>query len=69
MLLGSHIGEASDAMVTGASETGTWVRIQQPAAKGRLVEGTAGLGVGNQVDVRLVRTDVAQGFIDFARSR
>lgn len=68
LLLQSRIGQQFDAMVTGASDKGTWVRIPQPLAEGRLVQGFQGLDVGDQVRVRLVRTDVQRGFIDFARS-
>jgi len=68
LLLQSRIGQQFDAMVTGASEKGTWVRISQPLAEGRLVQGFQGLDVGDQVRVRLLRTDVQRGFIDFARS-
>ena len=54
-------------MVTGASEKGTWVRIAEPLAEGRLVQGFEGLDVGDSVRVQLLRTDVQRGFIDFAR--
>ena len=69
MLLGSRLGQDFDAIVTGAGDSGTWVRITAPAAEGRLVQGGAGLDVGDHVRVRLVHTDVARGFIDFSRQR
>ena len=69
MLLESRIGQQFEAMVTGASEKGTWVRITQPLAEGRLVQGFEGLDVGDKVRVRLTRTDVQRGFIDFVRVR
>ena len=68
MLLESRIGEQFDAIVTGASAKGTWVRLMNPPIEGRLEAGFAGLDVGNQVSVRLVRTDVERGHIDFARA-
>jgi VacB/RNase II family 3'-5' exoribonuclease len=67
MLLASRIGEQFDALVTGASEKGTWVRIFQPPAEGRLASGFAGMNVGDKVRVQLVRTDVERGFIDFRK--
>jgi exoribonuclease-2 len=67
MLLQSRIGQQFTAIVTGASEKGTWVRIMQPLADGRLVKGFEGLDVGDQVRVALTHTDVPRGFIDFAR--
>jgi exoribonuclease-2 len=67
LLLESRIGERFDAIVTGASEKGTWVRIFQPPVEGKLVHGFDGLDVGDRVRVELIRTDVEQGFIDFAR--
>jgi len=67
LLLESRIGERFDAIVTGASEKGTWVRILQPPVEGKLVRGFDGLDVGDRVRVELIRTDVEQGFIDFAR--
>jgi len=68
LLLGSRIGQRFDAIVTGASEKGTWVRILQPAAEGRIVLGVQGLDVGDRVRVELVHTDVERGFVDFARA-
>ena len=55
--------------MTGASEKGTWVRISGPSAEGKVVRGFEGLDVGDHVRVELVHTDVARGFIDFARVR
>jgi exoribonuclease-2 len=66
-LLGARIGQQFDATVTGASEKGTWVRIEQPSAEGKLIRGVQGLDVGDAVRVELVHTDVDRGFIDFAR--
>ena len=68
LLLASRIGERFDALVTGASEKGTWVRVLRPPVEGRLVRGFEGLDVGDHVQVELVHTDVERGFIDFARS-
>jgi exoribonuclease-2 len=66
MLLAPRIGARFDAIVTGASEKGTWVRIAGPVAEGRVVRGFQGLDVGERVRVELLHTDVARGFIDFA---
>jgi VacB/RNase II family 3'-5' exoribonuclease len=68
LLLQSRIGQQFDAMVTGASDKGTYVRIVQPLAEGRLVKGFEGLDVGDSLRVQLLRTDVQRGFIDFARA-
>jgi exoribonuclease-2 len=67
LLLAPRIGQAFDAIVTGAADKGTWVRISSPTAEGKLIRGVAGLAVGDPVRVRLVQTDVARGFIDFER--
>jgi VacB/RNase II family 3'-5' exoribonuclease len=66
--LSSRIGERFDAVVTGASAKGTWVRVGAPPVEGRLERGFEGLDVGDHVRVRLVDTDVERGFIDFVRS-
>ena len=65
MLLESRIGEQFDAIVTGASDKGTWVRLLHPPVEGRLVSGSDGVDVGHELSVQLVRTDVERGFIDF----
>jgi VacB/RNase II family 3'-5' exoribonuclease len=65
--LQKRIGEVFDAMVTGASEKGTFVRILQPRVEGLLLQNPQGLDVGDKLRVKLVRTDVQKGFIDFAR--
>jgi exoribonuclease-2 len=68
MLLETRIGEQFDAIVTGASAKGTWVRLLQPPVEGRLMSGFEGLDVGHRLRVQLVRTDVERGFIDFKGS-
>ena len=69
LLLASRIGARFDAIVTGASEKGTWVRIAGPAAEGRVVRRFEGLDVGDRVRVELVHTDIARGYVDFAAMR
>ena len=68
LLLEPRIGQRFDALVTGASPKGTWVRILQPPVEGKLVHGAEGLDVGDRVRVELIGTDVEQGHIDFARA-
>src|SRR5947199_386600 len=68
LLLEHRIGERFDALVTGAAEQGTWVRITRPPVEGRLVRGADGLDVGDRVQVLLKSTDVERGFIDFERA-
>ena len=63
----SRIGERFDAIVTGASEKGTWVRISKPTVEGKVVKGFDGLDVGDHARVELIHVDVERGFIDFAR--
>jgi VacB/RNase II family 3'-5' exoribonuclease len=65
LLLESRIGEQFDAIVTGASEKGTWVRLLTTPIEGKLVGGFEGLDVGHQIRVQLTSVDVQQGFIDF----
>jgi exoribonuclease-2 len=66
--LQKRIGEVFDSIVTGATDHGTFVRIFQPRVEGLLVQGAQGLDVGDKVRVKLVRADVRQGYIDFARA-
>ena len=67
LLLEQRIGQSFDAVVTGASEKGTWVRIFQPPVEGKLVHGWEDLEVGDRLRVKLISTDVERGFIDFVR--
>jgi exoribonuclease-2 len=68
MLLESQIGRQFDAIVTGASEKGVWVRVNHPVAEGKVMRGERGLDVGDRARVRLMSVDVERGFIDFERA-
>ncbi len=65
-LLSRRIGDTFDAIVTGASNKGTYVRLRRPPAEGRVIVGERGIDVGDRVKVRLLSTDPQRGFIDFA---
>lgn len=65
VLLRERVGESFAAFVTGASEKGTYVRLIDPPAEGKVVLGEEGLRVGQRVRVRLMATDPYRGFIDF----
>jgi exoribonuclease-2 len=65
--MSGRVGETFDAIVTGASDKGTFVRVLLPHVEGMLVRGKEGLDVGDRVRVKLVKTDVNNGFIDFAK--
>ena len=67
LLLEDRLGSRFDAVVTGASDKGTWVRVFHPPVEGKLVRGSHGLRVGDKLRVELVGTDVERGFIDFVR--
>ncbi len=66
LMLVDRIGTRYDALVTGASGKGTWVRTLKPPVEGKIVRGAHGLDVGDQVRVELLGVDVELGFIDFA---
>ncbi len=59
------VGQHFDAIVTGRTESATWVRIFTPPAEGLLVAGEWNLEVGQKIRVKLVDTNVERGFIDF----
>lgn len=65
LLLQSRIGERFDALVTGASEKGTWARLLDIPVEGRLMHGYEGIDVGDKIRVELISVDVDRGFIDF----
>jgi VacB/RNase II family 3'-5' exoribonuclease len=69
LLLESHVGQRFDGIVTGASAKGTWVRIDHPAAEGRVMRGYKGFDVGDHVTIELIDTNVERGFVDFAGVR
>ena len=61
----ARIGPRFDALVTGASEKSTWVRVLDPPVEGKVVQGFAGLDVGDRVRVKLTNVNVERGLIDF----
>jgi VacB/RNase II family 3'-5' exoribonuclease len=68
LLMASRIGQGFDAIVTGASAKGTFVRIFAPPVEGMLAHGLIpGVDVGDHLRVILERVDVDRGFIDFSR--
>jgi len=62
-----RIGEAFDAIVTGVTDHGTFVRVLQPRVEGLLIQGQ-GLDVGDKLRAKLVSVNVEKGYIDFARA-
>jgi VacB/RNase II family 3'-5' exoribonuclease len=66
--MSNKIGQIFDALVTGVTPKGTFVRVLQPHVEGLLAQGQQGLDVGDRLRVKLIRTDVQRGFIDFARA-
>jgi exoribonuclease R len=68
LLLESRIGEPFHAIVTGAFDKGTWVRLLHPLVEGKLSSGFKGVDVGRRLQVQLIRTDVEHGYIDVKRS-
>src|ERR1035438_6887740 len=64
----NRIDATFDAIVTGVTPHGTFVRAIQPSVDGLLAQGAQGLDVGDKLRVKLIRTDVQHGFIDFARA-
>jgi exoribonuclease-2 len=67
LLLEGRIGQEFDAIVTGAADKGTWVRLLSVPVEGRLVRGFEGADVGDHMRVQLIDTNVERGFIDLAR--
>ena len=63
-----RIGEVFDAIVTGVTPRGTFVRVLQPHIEGLLAQGQQGLDVGDKLRAKLIRTDPQHGYIDFARA-
>jgi exoribonuclease-2 len=66
LFLQDKVGTEFDAIVTGKNNRGTWIRTLAPPVEGKLEGAGPQLDVGEKLRVRLLSTDVAQGFIDFA---
>jgi len=66
--LQNRIGATFDAIITGVTPKGTFVRALQPHVDGLLAQGAQGLDVGDKLRVKLIRTDIQHGFIDFVRA-
>ena len=64
-LLASRIGQRFNAVVSGVSRDGTWVRLSAPPVEGKLADPPRHLDVGDSVRVQLVSTNPEKGFIDF----
>jgi VacB/RNase II family 3'-5' exoribonuclease len=62
-----RIGQVFDAIVTGATDHGTFVRVLQPHVEGLLVHGQ-GVDVGDKLRVKLISADPQRGYIDFAKA-
>ncbi len=66
--MSTRIGEIFDAIVTGVTPHGTFVRVIKPHIEGLLAQGAQGLDVGDKLRAKLTRTDVQHGYIDFVRA-
>lgn len=69
LLLRHRVGEEFEALVTGASNKGTYARLLNPPAEGRVIQGFHGLDVGDKIKVRLLAADPITTYIDFAVTR
>jgi exoribonuclease II len=69
LFLSGRVGESFDALVTGSSEKGNWVRLLQPPAEGKLLDARTRIKVGDRLRVKLAGLDVERGFIDFVRAK
>ena len=67
VLMQKRIGEVFDAIVTGVTPKGTFVRLIKPPVDGRIMRGEQGLRVGEKISVKLLDADPPRGFIDFGR--
>ena len=68
MAMTRRIGEVFDAIVTGVTSHGTFVRVLTPHVEGLLAHGQQGLDVGDKIRAKLVSADVHRGYIDFVRA-
>jgi len=66
-LLVGRVGEIFEAIVTGVSQHGVYVRVEAPPVEGRVMRKQKGLAVGQKVRVRLIGMDPYRGQIDLER--
>ena len=65
LMMQRHRGDVFEAIVTGASPKGTYVRLLHPPVEGRVVCNEHGLDVGDRARVKLLDADPERGHIDF----
>jgi len=64
--MSAHVGQRYDAIVTGVTPKGTFVRLLHPPVEGRVMRGESRLDVGDRIRVTLISTNPERGFVDFA---
>jgi exoribonuclease-2 len=62
-----RIGQRFQAVVTGVTPKGTFVRLLNPPVEGILARGQQGADVGDKFEVTLTSTNPERGYLDFAR--
>ena len=69
LFLRGRIGEIFRGIVTATGDKGTYVRLLDEPAEGKIVAGSQGLVVGAAVQVQLKNVSVENGFIDFVPAK
>ncbi len=62
-----RVGQSFEAVVTGVTPKGTFVRLLDPPVDGILWRGQQGADVGDKFEVTLTSTNPERGYLDFAR--
>src|SRR5207248_6994882 len=57
-----RIGQRFDAVVTGVTPKGSFVRVLNPPVEGILCRGQEGADVGDKLEVTLVESDPGRGY-------
>ena len=65
--MSNRIGQVFEAIVTGATPKGTFVRVLKPHVEGLRARGEQGIDVGDKLKVKLISTNPERGYIDFTR--
>ena len=68
VVMSNRIGQVFDGVITGVTPKGTFVRVLNTHVEGLLGQGAQRLNVGDHARVKLTRTDVESGYIDFGRA-